>query len=261
MLALGRVLVCLVTVYLDAPPCGYAMTTAPAPGGVSRFSAVHFVVALGTLLVTLPFLDQLEYGVLIEAVLITVVLLSAVLAVGGRRRTLVIAAVLVSPSVVGRWVDHFYPGLIPRHYILLAAVVFVGFVIAHLLGFILRAPVVNAEVMCAAVATYLMIALLWAFTYMLVWRLAPGSFATPGGTPSPDALDFFEFLYFSVCTLTTVGYGDVIPTSKVMRMLAMMEATTGVFYLAVLISRLVSLYSSDRPSRPGTPPQPGAGEG
>jgi hypothetical protein len=58
----------------------------------------------------------------------------------------------------------------------------------------------------------------------------------------------FETLYFSFSTLTTVGYGDIIPVSNPARMLAMMEATTGVFYLAVLIARLVGHYSGNQPT-------------
>ena len=54
----------------------------------------------------------------------------------------------------------------------------------------------------------------------------------------------FNGFYFSFITLSTVGYGDITPVSKVARMLAAMEAMTGLFYVAILIARLVSLYSA-----------------
>jgi len=50
--------------------------------------------------------------------------------------------------------------------------------------------------------------------------------------------------YFSFITLSTVGYGDIVPVSKAARMLAMTEAMTGTLYMAVFISRLVALYTS-----------------
>jgi voltage-gated potassium channel Kch len=58
----------------------------------------------------------------------------------------------------------------------------------------------------------------------------------------------FTGLYFSYITLTTVGYGDIVPVSSVARMLAIVEAMFGMFYVALLISRLVSLYTSKRPA-------------
>ena len=57
----------------------------------------------------------------------------------------------------------------------------------------------------------------------------------------------FNALYFSFTTLSTVGYGDIIPVSGVARMLAMVEAVFGMFYVTLLIARLVSLYCSKGP--------------
>ena len=54
------------------------------------------------------------------------------------------------------------------------------------------------------------------------------------------------FFYFSFVTLTTVGYGDVLPVHPVARSLAMLEAVTGSLYLAILVARLVSLSVSSR---------------
>jgi hypothetical protein len=67
-------------------------------------------------------------------------------------------------------------------------------------------------------------------------------------------MEGFEALYFSFVTLTTVGYGDIIPVSNAARMLAVTEAATGLFFVAVLIARLVSHYSRNEP-----PPPPDAG--
>jgi voltage-gated potassium channel Kch len=58
----------------------------------------------------------------------------------------------------------------------------------------------------------------------------------------------FNAFYYSFMTLTTVGYGDITPVSKVARMLAVMEAMSGTLFLGVLIARLVSLYSTPSPA-------------
>jgi voltage-gated potassium channel Kch len=223
----------------------------PPTEGVRRYSVMHFLVVLVLLLVTIPFVDELTNGNLIEAALLTLVLLSAVLAVGGRRRTLLAAILLVTPALIATWLHHLRPDLLAREIMVATALVFVAFIIGCLLTFILRAPRVNAEVLCAAVATYLLLALLWAFAYTLVAWLVPNSFDfTAKGDPH-RTMARFEALYFSFVTLTTVGYGDILPVSNAARVLAMMESTAGVFFLAVLIARLVSLYSSNQ-SAPST---------
>ena len=221
--------------------------------GIYRHSAAHFLAALVLIFVTAPFIEDLRGGELIEAVLMTVVLLSAVLAVGGRRRTLVWASVLVIPALVGKWINHWRPDLMPPEVFLGAGLLFVLFVVLHLLRFILRAPRVDSEILCLGVSNYLMLGWLWAFAYMLVDRLVPGSFAFTVGPSSVRSLEGFRGFYFSYSTITSVAYGDIIPLTSAVRMLAMAEAMAGMLYVALLIARLVSLYySKDPPVKVGS---------
>ncbi|MDG4596014.1 MAG: potassium channel family protein [Candidatus Contendobacter sp.] len=215
-----------------------------ASSGVVRFSVAYFLVALVLLYVTAPFVQSVRNGILIEAVLMTLVLLSAVLAVSGRRRTLWWAMVFAVPALVEKWVNYWWPDLLPPQVSLGMGLVFIGFILLCLLGFILRAPRVNSEILCAGVATYLLLGLLWAFAYLLVERLAPDSFAFTVGPPTSRSLAGFNSLYFSITTLATSGYGDIVPVSNLARMLAMTESMVGLFYVTLLIARLVSLYSS-----------------
>jgi hypothetical protein len=209
-----------------------------------RYSAVELLVALGLFLASAPFVQDLPNGDLIEAMLLTLVMVSAVVAVGGQRKSLIIALVLIAPALAGKWLNHLRPDLLDPPVFLAASVIFLVFVVAQLLGFILRAPRVDANVLCAGVAGYLLLGLLWAPAYAAVARLNPHAFTLPAAPGAPTTLDGFSALYFSFITLCTVGYGDIAPVSKVARMLAMIEAVTGLFYMAVLISRLVSVYSS-----------------
>ena len=228
-----------------------SMTTTPQPPrreGLRRLSLAHFLMALTLLIVVIPFVDQLPYGKLFEAALLTVVLLSAVAAVGGRRRTLITAALLAAPAVIAIWVHHLSPAWALTEIKLATAIVFCAFVAWHLLSFILRAPQVNAEVLCGAIATYLLLGLLWGFAYALVAALTPTSFVFTVGEHRTMA--GFEALYFSFGSLTNY-YGDIIPVSNAARMLAMVESTVGMFYVALLIARLVSVYASSRPPEKG----------
>ena len=90
-----------------------------------------------------------------------------------------------------------------------------------------------------------MLGLLWTVAYWLVDQLDPGAFAF-NTNEGRQSISGFNAFYFSFVTLSTVGYGDITPVSKVARMLAAMEAMTGLLYVAVLIARLVALYSSPK---------------
>ena len=86
--------------------------------------------------------------------------------------------------------------------------------------------------------------------YWLVEQLTPGAFAFNTTTGTKETMEGFNAFYFSLITLSTVGYGDITPVSKVARMLAAMEAMTGLFYVAVLIRTLGrTLFNSKEPTR------------
>jgi voltage-gated potassium channel len=213
---------------------------------VYRFSMVQLLIALAVLLISAPFIEELEAGHLILTLLFSLVLLAAVFTVADRKSTLAIALVLAVPAITARWISQFRPDLVHPAVFLVCALMLLAFVIGHLLHFILHAPVVTAEVLCASIAAYLMLGLMWTVAYWLVDQLTPGgafSFNTSRGAQSMNG---FTGFYFSFITLSTVGYGDITPVSRFARWLAAMEAMTGLLYVAVLIARLVSVYSSTK---------------
>jgi len=213
-----------------------------------RFSTVQLLIALALFFICAPFVEEIKGGELIVSFLFSLVLVAGVLAVADRKRVLVIALVLAIPAIAGRWINNFRPDLVPPAVFLVGGLILIIFVVGHLLRFVLRAPVVTTEVLCASISAYLMLGLMWTMAYWLVDQLTPGgafSFNTNAGTRS---INGFNGFYFSFITLSTVGYGDITPVSKVARMLAAMEAMTGLLYVAILIARLVSLYSAPGPA-------------
>jgi hypothetical protein len=212
--------------------------------GVSRFSEIQFLVLLLVLFVTSPFVEGLPRGQTIEAALLSMALLSAVVAVGGRRTTLIVAILLVTPAAVGRWVHHHHPDVMPVAGYLVPAILFAGFVVWHHLWFILKAPEVDSRVLCAGMSTYLMLGLLWSLVYLLIASVDPGAFAITVEPDGKRTMTGFTAFYFSFVTLCTTGYGDIAPVARVARMAAVMESIAGTFYMAILISRLVSLHTA-----------------
>ena len=208
-----------------------------------RFTNLQLLIALALLFFFFPFVEEVKGGDIIASILLSLVLLCAVVAVADRKEIFLIALILAVPAIVGRWVNHFRPDLVAPPVFLTAGLVLIAFVVANLLRFVLRAPSVNLDVLCASLSAYLMLGIIWTIAYWLVDQLTPGgAFAFNTGGEKQSMRGFNAF-YFSFVTLSTVGYGDITPVSKIARMLAALEAMTGLLYVAVLIARLVSLYS------------------
>jgi len=212
-----------------------------------RISLASFLVALVLLIVATPFVQQLEDGRVVEAILMSVVLCTGFVALGSRRRTHGVGLVLVTVALAARWANHAWPERFSAIFFLVPAVAFLLLMMGCLLLFVLRASKVDSEVLCAGISIYLLMGMLWGFLYLLIAQLSPAAFAfsTPPGPQS--TMTGFTAVYFSFITLTTVGYGDITPVSPVARMLTMMEAMTGTLFVGVLIARLVSLYSAPQP--------------
>lgn len=117
----------------------------------------------------------------------------------------------------------------------LALIGLVFFTIYLILRPLLTARTTDFDSLCAAIGAYLLIGIAWALSYVVVERLAPGSFGLETEFPWSDAL------YFSLTTLTTLGYGDITPASPVAGVWATLEAVFGQLYIAVLVARLVAL--------------------
>ncbi len=92
-----------------------------------------------------------------------------------------------------------------------------------------------------AVNIYLLLGLLWAAIYLAIDSFSPGSIQTGSGTTDRQT----ELLYFSLITLSTVGYGDIVPLSGPARIVTALEGMTGVLYIAITVAFLVGRFRSE----------------
>jgi hypothetical protein len=214
-----------------------------------RYSAVELLVALVLLFVVTPFVEDLKHGAIIEVFLLALVLISGILAIGARGRTLWIAGLLSATALAARCTPHFSLHIVAIWVFHVAALLFLGYIVLHLLRFVLCAPRANAEVLSAAIAVYLLFGLAWALNYRLVALLSPDAFTFSTGSETVRTMSSFNAFYFSFVVLSTVGFGDITPTSSVARMLTVTEAMTGMFYVTVLIARLVGMYTPQASQR------------
>ncbi len=114
-----------------------------------------------------------------------------------------------------------------------------------LLRDLMRSKQVTADTILGAVCVYLLLGLLWGQAYAVVEMLAPGSFAgfgTSGDAPWSASRIVIAIQYFSFVTQTTLGYGDVVPVGPCAQSMALMQAITGQFYLAIIVARFVALF-------------------
>jgi voltage-gated potassium channel Kch len=101
-----------------------------------------------------------------------------------------------------------------------------------------RSGPITAVSIQGAIAIYLLFGLSWANAYLIAIQLNPHSFQSTVGLSVTSVSEWF---YYSYVTLTTLGYGEITPISRVARALAIGEAVTGQLYLAVLIARLIGM--------------------
>lgn len=124
-----------------------------------------------------------------------------------------------------------------------------------ILAFIFQSHRVTVDTIFAAVMNYLLLAFIYAQFYQFLMFLEPRSFKLPAALVSPGSFKIFQMdmLYYSLVTITTLGYGDIVPQMGVARMTAVVEAVTGQLYVALLVAWLMGMFISQslRSKQPG----------
>jgi hypothetical protein len=114
---------------------------------------------------------------------------------------------------------------------------------------VLKQKEVTREVISMSISTYLLIGLTCGMFYVVLYDLQPGAFSFgPGGPTSPQQA-IPVLIYFSLTTISTIGFGDITPVTLQARYVAVAEGITGQFYLAILVARLVGMQMSQSASQ------------
>jgi voltage-gated potassium channel len=172
------------------------------------------------------------------------VFVAALYAALGRGRVTLVAFLLGAPAIVIRLLNAAGHLLPLETAAVIQGIVFLGFVTAAFIWTVLSDASVTADTLAGAVAAYLLIGITYGLAYGVIEQLMPGSFRDT--VEAGRHLHPSEFMFFSFVTLTTLGYGDIIPWSGHARSLVILEAVTGIMYPAVLIGRLIGLHISRR---------------
>ena len=200
----------------------------------------RYMILFYALLVTMvaaPIFSALNFkGILIES-LLAACLLVAILPVGAVRNSpyllMAIVVVWLARSVTA-WLDHR-----ALSEMVLGIWTLIGLLSAlAALRFAIGATQVDAEHLYAALSAYLLAGIYVGLLYWVLEQIKPGTFSFTGEFSQASAI------YFSFVTLATLGYGDIVPRADVARGIAVVEGVGGQLFLAVLVARLVSLYST-----------------
>lgn len=219
---------------------------------IARFRSRRFAYltkSLVLLILVYPYLEINIAGQVVMTVITIFVMISLIVAVSDNKRNIIIALCLAIPWFVTLVIN--FPlfeserGIVIRKEIVFAVLLFL-FTTTTIFLHLLKSREVTSEILFASVCVYLLIGLTWASLYIFIDFVYPNSFID---TSDQIAINAPRFLFFSYITLTTVGYGTMIPISDPARSLALLEAIIGQLYLAILVARLVGLHIS-KPKAP-----------
>ncbi|WP_345975459.1 ion channel [Sulfurimonas sp. HSL3-7] len=152
----------------------------------------------------------------------------------------------VVPALIATWLESIYPNNITfaaSHVLMLT---FFAYLLYLIINEMVHAHTVNTNTIFGAINIYLVGGLIWAYSYVLLYHFDTSAFAISGGESSSNTIELFT--YYSYTTLTTLGYGDIVAQNAQARMLSVLEAVFGQLYLAIVISKLVSISVKSRKS-------------
>ena len=199
------------------------------------------LVALLILIVASPSIATDSPGFLVELAL-DAILLAGVHSVGaGRHRWPFLALTVVTLAV--RWGEHFAGVGALDVGALLITVIWLLYAVSILIGHLFQRTDVTVDTILSAVVTYLLVAVAFTLVFEIIELRQPGSFSgVPGDANSNRAELASSMMYFSLVSITTMGFGDIVPVSGLARPLVVLEGVFGQLYLAVMIARLVGLH-------------------
>ncbi len=215
------------------------------------------LLAIVSLIAVRPFLGDTGAGAIVFSLAVLLVLLVALLTIqvddlvgergallAQRRRRTFIGWALAVPAVAERLLLFFRPS---PWLVLVGSfswLLFFAYVTWSQLRSLLKQREVTGETISMSISIYLLLGLSWGLLYIVIFTRHPEAFSFGSSPGVTEQHAFPIFIYFSLTTLSTIGFGDITPLTLQARYAAVAEGITGQFYLAILVARLVGLQMS-----------------
>jgi hypothetical protein len=202
------------------------------------------LIVLAAILILHPLMEN-TFGEYVLQILFIIVLFSGLRAIGLESRLLWLGLALLVLALGLEIAGNVFNNPLLFYSAKITGAVFLFLVVFAIIRDLFRQKQVSSDNLAGAVCAYLLIGFIWGYLYMLIEFMVPGSFTFTQGQARMVLWlkrDFYPFYYFSLVTMTTVGYGDMAPVSTGARTLATTEALFGQVYLTILVARLVGMH-------------------
>jgi voltage-gated potassium channel len=206
-----------------------------------RYSLLLLISLIAFLLLSAFVKEHHVFGEGVLLLSMYIALVACTLELSQRKNWRLPGAILAGMSMTVMLVHFLNPTrmIMVANWFLLAA--FLGFVSAALFSYLGLGGSVTSGRLYGLVSLYIVLGVFYYAIFNLIETLRPHSFMETASS-APNGVTRHSLLYLSLITLTTLGYGDIVPVTPAARMFAAFEAMTGVLYIAITVARLVSAY-------------------
>jgi hypothetical protein len=218
---------------------------------LSEYRMLVFLSSLLLWLISFPIIHEWysHYLGIIET-FFSLLLIAGAYVISRNPQILTIASLIALLGTTIMWFDVIIKSMPLLITGLFLQVLFLGLTAYTIIHYVMSYQKVNADTIYGAISVYLLLGIMWAMAYTTLELAMPESFSFSQNFSNTNIMIaghqfyFSQFMYYSFVTLTTLGYGDILPITLEARGLASLEAVVGQLYIAVLVARLVGLHIS-----------------
>ncbi len=204
----------------------------------------YLLISLALLFLMRPYNVSVGYNALWK-LLFTFAIVSATFNCKLKKTAKWTSVILAIPTLLFSWSELIVPSEWLFATSVICIILFLIATVSFILSDVLLYAKVTTETLRGVVCVYFLIAFLFAYSYYLIEYFSPGSFHLIYRDASfvTYSRDLSEMMYFSFVTLLTIGFGDVTPILNIAQSAVVLEGIVGEFYVAILVARIVAVYS------------------
>jgi len=217
-------------------------------GMILKNRNLQFLIVLLSFFIMFPFMELTRVSYVLMTIFLSLVLFFGVLASGTARNISKTSIILGCSALICLWAEYFHSNIMTIWFGKVVFCIFFIYVAVVMIGKIIFNNIITANTIFGSACVYIIFGFIWAFLFSLI------AYHNPEAIHFPETKEvalirgveriLFDCFYFSFVTLTTLGYGDITPVSKVAKMLAVLEGVIGQLYITMLVARLVGLYTA-----------------